>query len=258
MPPNPPFIWRAAISWPGCDGQPGIEHRASAPDGPGSGWRSPARSARRGAPAGTACACRAAAARPRTGPASAPALRRQDRIRSQNGSRRAVSTAPASTSPCPFRYLVAECTTRSAPNSSGRVSTGVATVLSTATRDPGGVRELADGGQVGDLPHRVGRGLHPDEPGAARPDRGRHRGQVAGVGELDVQAPGEAELGQPLAHPPVQHPGDQHVVAGQQRLEHRGGRGHPRGEQRARARRAPSSAASSRSACSKVGLSARV
>ncbi len=70
------------------------------------------------------------------GPSVAPALRRQDRIRSQNGSRRAVSTAPASTSLWPLRYLVAECTTRSAPSSSGRVSTGVATVLSTATRTP--------------------------------------------------------------------------------------------------------------------------
>ena len=70
------------------------------------------------------------------GPGIAPALRRQDRIRSQNGSRRADSTAPASTSPCPLRYLLAECTTRSAPCSNGRVSTGVATVLSTATRTP--------------------------------------------------------------------------------------------------------------------------
>src|SRR5260370_728860 len=70
------------------------------------------------------------------GPSTAPALRRQDRIRSQNGSRRAVRTAPASTSLWPFRYLVAECTTRSAPCSNGRVSTGVATVVSTATRTP--------------------------------------------------------------------------------------------------------------------------
>jgi hypothetical protein len=31
--------------------------------------------------------------------------------------------------------------------------------------------------------------------------RGLHRGQVGGVGELHIQAPGQAELGQPLAHP---------------------------------------------------------
>ena len=45
-------------------------------------------------------------------------------------------TAPASTSLCPLRYLLAECTTRSAPCSNGRVSAGVGTVLSTATRTP--------------------------------------------------------------------------------------------------------------------------
>ena len=51
------------------------------------------------------------------GPGTAPALRRQERIRSQKGSRRAVSTAPANTSLWPLRYLVAEWTTRSAPSS---------------------------------------------------------------------------------------------------------------------------------------------
>ncbi len=102
---------------------------------------------------------------------------------------------------------------------------------------PGGVGQLADGREVGDLPHRVGRCLRPQQPGTARPDRGLHGGQVGGVGELHVQAPGEAELGQPLPHPPVQDPGDQHVIAGEQRLEDRGGCGHARGEQRARAAR---------------------
>ena len=34
----------------------------------------------------------------------------------------------------PFRYLLAECSTRSAPYSIGRVRTGVATVESTTTR----------------------------------------------------------------------------------------------------------------------------
>ena len=43
---------------------------------------------------------------------------------------------PATTSECPFRYLVAACMTRSAPSASGRVSTGVATVESTASRAP--------------------------------------------------------------------------------------------------------------------------
>ena len=45
-------------------------------------------------------------------------------------------SAPAVRSECPLRYLVAECITRSAPCSSGRVSTGVAAVESTATSAP--------------------------------------------------------------------------------------------------------------------------
>ena len=99
---------------------------------------------------------------------------------------------------------------------------------------PGRMRELAYRRQVGDLPHRIGGCLHPHQTRAARADRRRHRVKVAGIGELDVQAPGERELGQPLAHPPVQHPGNQHMITGQQRLEHRRHRGHPRAEQRAR------------------------
>ena len=57
-------------------------------------------------------------------------------MRAQSSSSRAVTSAPASTSLWPFRYLVAECMTRSAPSSSGRVSSGVGTVLSTATTAP--------------------------------------------------------------------------------------------------------------------------
>jgi hypothetical protein len=47
-----------------------------------------------------------------------------------------VTSAPAMRSEWPFRYFVAECMTRSAPNSIGRDSTGVATVESTASRAP--------------------------------------------------------------------------------------------------------------------------
>ena len=47
-----------------------------------------------------------------------------------------VSTAPPSTSLWPPRYFVELCTTRSAPSSSGRCSTGLAKVLSTATSAP--------------------------------------------------------------------------------------------------------------------------
>ena len=37
---------------------------------------------------------------------------------------------------CPFRYLVVECSTMSAPSSSGRWKYGVANVLSTTSRAP--------------------------------------------------------------------------------------------------------------------------
>ncbi len=57
-------------------------------------------------------------------------------MRCQSSSSRAVASAPAITSECPFKYLVAECMTMCAPSSSGRVSSGVATVESTATIAP--------------------------------------------------------------------------------------------------------------------------
>ena len=70
------------------------------------------------------------------GPSTAPARNRISLIRAQNASSRAGTRAPARTSWWPFRYLVAECMTMSAPSSIGRVSTGVATVLSTTSRAP--------------------------------------------------------------------------------------------------------------------------
>ena len=50
------------------------------------------------------------------------------RARAQRASSRAKQSAPAMTSECPFRYLVAECMTTSAPSAIGRVKTGVAQV----------------------------------------------------------------------------------------------------------------------------------
>ena len=47
-----------------------------------------------------------------------------------------VTTAPSTTSLCPDSSLDAECTTKSAPRSSGRWRRGVANVLSTATAVP--------------------------------------------------------------------------------------------------------------------------
>ena len=61
---------------------------------------------------------------------------RTARTRSHSASSRAKPSAPATTSEWPFRYLVAECITTSAPSASGRVKTGVAQVESTASRAP--------------------------------------------------------------------------------------------------------------------------
>ena len=47
-----------------------------------------------------------------------------------------VLTTPPSRSPCPARYLVADCTTTSAPRASGRCRYGVRKVLSTTTYAP--------------------------------------------------------------------------------------------------------------------------
>ena len=69
-------------------------------------------------------------------PRIAPPPLRTLEIRSQNESLRAVVRLPAITSLCPLRYLVAECMTRSAPSAKGRVRTGVAVVLSTASTAP--------------------------------------------------------------------------------------------------------------------------
>ena len=93
------------------------------------------------------------------------------------------------------------------------------------------VRERRDRGQVGDLPGRVGGRLQPQEPRATRAHRRRYGGEVGGVDELDVEPPRQGELRQPLPDPPVQDPRHEHVIAGEQRLEHGGGRGVSGGEQ---------------------------
>ena len=61
------------------------------------------------------CAARAAPATPRTCPGIAPIRSRRPLSTSYSSSSR-VTSAPSSTSLCPARYLVAECTTRSAPS----------------------------------------------------------------------------------------------------------------------------------------------
>ena len=54
-----------------------------------------------------------------------------------------VAATPPTTSLCPFRYFVVECTTTSAPSSSGRWKYGVMNVLSTTSERAGFLRGVA-------------------------------------------------------------------------------------------------------------------
>ncbi len=100
----------------------------------------------------------------------------------------AATTAPRSRSEWPPIALVALWTTRSAPSSSGRWSSGVAKVLSTMEH-PALARDVAQARQVGDAEQRVGRRLDPQH---VRPVAGRdHR---VGVGDVDESHLGAARL----------------------------------------------------------------
>jgi hypothetical protein len=101
-----------------------------------------------------------------------------------------------------------------------------------------GPRHAADRLDVGNLPHRIGRRLQPQQPSAAGTDGSLNRGQVRGIDELDVEPPGEGELGEPFSDAPVENARDEDVISREQRLED-GGRGrHARREQGAGAARA--------------------
>ena len=77
--------------------------------------------------------CRAAPATNRTGSRIAPAAFWMNRSHSMSSSRTAT-TMPPTLSLWPFRYFVVLWTTRSAPNSIGRCTYGLANVLSTTSR----------------------------------------------------------------------------------------------------------------------------
>ena len=92
--------------------------------------------------------CRAAPATNRTGRGSR--LRRSARTSATRCRRRASSmTTPPMLSLWPFRYFVVLCVTRSAPNSIGRWTYGLANVLSTTSREAVPVRQLRGGAQIG-------------------------------------------------------------------------------------------------------------
>ncbi len=104
-----------------------------------------------------------------------PSCARIALMRCQKASSSRVASAPAIRSEWPFRYLVAECMTMSAPRSSGRVSTGVAAVESTASFAPAAFAIARRGRDVRHRPHRVGRRFDPDEPRLARAARAAAR-----------------------------------------------------------------------------------
>ena len=99
---------------------------------------------------------------------------------------------PAIAAPCPPRYLVAECTTMSAPWAIGWIRYGVAMVLSTISGTPFSCATADDPGGVEDVDLRVGDGLGEERLGV-RSHRRPPRIQVVGVvDEADL----DAELGQ--------------------------------------------------------------
>ncbi len=67
------------------------------------------------------------------GDSVAPVIQRRPILRTVLIRSVVPTTMPPSRSPCPPRYLVAECTMTSAPNSIGRCRAGVAKVLLTTT-----------------------------------------------------------------------------------------------------------------------------
>ena len=139
---------------------------------------------------------------------------------------------PPSVVPWPARYLVAECTTMSAPSASGLHRNGLGHGVVDDQRQPVRMRHV---GHRGDVEHRqagVAQALGEDRAGVGL-DR---RGKGLGLGRID-EAGCDAELGQvDRQHrhaAAVQRAGGHHMVAGLQqghqrhRLgRHAAGRGH--------------------------------
>ena len=103
--------------------------------------RSPARSRSAAPCAPRASSRRAARGSSRTATAPRPS-RSAGTAPRRRARRRSTATNPPTTSECPPRYFVLECTDESAPSASGCCRYGVANVLSTTTRALARVREL--------------------------------------------------------------------------------------------------------------------
>ena len=135
------------------------------------------------------------------GPRIAPASWRSAVRRCQKSSARAPTSAPATTSLWPFRYLVAECIRdrrRAAAAGSGPASPPCCRPR--AGRRP--MRGLGRGRDVGDRPGRVGRRLDPDELGGAGTDRRRERAPARSSRRVD-RAPSAGRSREPVPQAPV-------------------------------------------------------
>ena len=174
----------------------------------------PTRLARRRA--GAACACRASAGRPRTGPRIAPCtvrMRGDARPRTRRAAR--AASAPATTSEWPFSTLVAACMTMSAPSVErpGVDRRGAGGI----DREPraGRMRDLGRRGDVGDRPERVRRASRSRRAScrpAAPPRAAASRSSVSTKSTCRPQR--VASVSEPVAQRPVHHLGRDHVVAG--------------------------------------------
>ena len=152
---------------------------------------------------------------------------------------------------------MAECTTRSAPSSSGLVSTGVATVLSTATRTPA---EWASSQTAArSVISHIGFAGVSAQMSRVRPGRiaawsaARSQVSVNSTSRPQVRPNSASHLRTPqysTRETSTWSPGssDWNTAVAAAMPEANSAHAHP----------APSRAASSRSACSNVGLSARV
>ena len=166
------------------------------------------------------------------GPRIAPAAFCTNFSHSMSSSRVATTTPPT-LSLWPLRYFVVLCMTRSAPNSIGRWTYGLAKVLSTTSRRSWRCARSAAAARSVRLHHRIGRRL--DEQHARRGrDRLLDLVQIRGVdvGEGDRRA--RQHLVEEPERPAVGVPRDDHMVAG---LEHRADRADRRHAGRKRERR---------------------
>ena len=230
MPPNF-FICFFASSWPGCDGQARVQHASTS-----------GRCSSHSATAWALSLCRSIRTprvlRPRVvrnasiGPETAPTANCTKPIFSAS-SASLTTMAPPTTSEWPPMYLVVECTTTSAPRASGCLQVGRREGVIDDQEGPGVVRHLGERLDVGDLHHRVGRRLHPDEAGlvapataalqrAARSDMSTGVLPIPHVAQHAADQPVGAAVGVVAEHDVVAGPqqgADQGILGGEARAE---------------------------------------